>query len=378
MPTFDLPLDELRAYAPELAEPADLDAFWADTLAEARAHDLDVRLEPVDTGLTALETWDVTYAGFGGHPVRGWLDLPATRNGPLPAVVQFQGYGGGRGLAHERSLWAAAGYAHFVMDTRGQGSGWSPGDTARSRGRALRRTLGFMTRGILDPRDYYYRRVFTDAVRAVEAVRAHPRSTRRRVAVEGASQGGGDQHSRSAALVPDVAARCAGRAVPVRLPARHRDHGERHPYREIAALPQGAPRTTSEQVLATLSYFDGAILARRATAPALFSVALDGRDLPAVDGVRGLQRATRRAEGDRGVPVQRPRGRRAVPRSGAAPVAARPPLELADLRAPVGDAAGAQLLAAREERVGQLAAEGVSGLAAARLVRSRPTPPTPA
>ena len=60
MPTFDFPLDELRAYAPDLAEPADLDAFWADTLADARGHDLDVRLERVDTGLTALETWDVT------------------------------------------------------------------------------------------------------------------------------------------------------------------------------------------------------------------------------------------------------------------------------------------------------------------------------
>ena len=29
-----------------------------------------------------------------------------------------------------------------------------------------------MTRGILDPATYYYRRVYVDAVRAVEAVRA--------------------------------------------------------------------------------------------------------------------------------------------------------------------------------------------------------------
>src|SRR5258708_1012301 len=31
-----------------------------------------------------------------------------------------------------------------------------------------------VTRGILDPRDYYYRRLITDAVRAIEAVRALP------------------------------------------------------------------------------------------------------------------------------------------------------------------------------------------------------------
>ncbi len=63
--------------------------------------------------------------GFGGSPIRGWLHLPAGRGGPIPAVVEYIGYGGGRGLAHERILWAAAGYAHFVMDTRGQGSEWA-------------------------------------------------------------------------------------------------------------------------------------------------------------------------------------------------------------------------------------------------------------
>ena len=36
MPLFDLPLPELETYAPALDEPADLDAFWARTLAESR------------------------------------------------------------------------------------------------------------------------------------------------------------------------------------------------------------------------------------------------------------------------------------------------------------------------------------------------------
>ena len=48
-----------------------------------------------------------------------------------------------------------------------------------------------MTRGILDPRTYYYRRVFTDAVRAVEAARAHAAVDGERIAVTGPSQGGG-------------------------------------------------------------------------------------------------------------------------------------------------------------------------------------------
>lgn len=129
MPHFDLPLDELRAYRPTLTRPEDFDVFWEKTLAEAREHDLDARFVPVDVPLSAVDVFDVTYAGFGGHPVKGWLVLPAGTTGPLPAVVEYIGYGGGRGLPHTNLMWAAAGFAHFVMDTRGQGSGGRVGDT---------------------------------------------------------------------------------------------------------------------------------------------------------------------------------------------------------------------------------------------------------
>jgi cephalosporin-C deacetylase len=47
-----------------------------------------------------------------------------------------------------------------------------------------------MTQGILDPATYYYRRLITDAVRAVEAVRSHPAVDPQRIAVTGGSQGG--------------------------------------------------------------------------------------------------------------------------------------------------------------------------------------------
>src|SRR5690606_7491686 len=101
MALFDLPLDGLREYRGSGTEPEDFDACWAKTLAEARAHDLDARFEPVDTGLSTVRVFDVTFAGFGGHPVKGWLTVPAGAEGPLPLVVQFIGYGGGQiGRAH--------------------------------------------------------------------------------------------------------------------------------------------------------------------------------------------------------------------------------------------------------------------------------------
>ena len=127
MPRFDLPADELRDYRPDVAEPADFDAFWADTLSASRAVAEPPRLTRVESPLTLVDVVDVEFSGYAGDPIKGWLTVPAGAAGPLPAVVEYVGYGGGRALPHERLQWAASGYAHFVMDTRGQGSAWGTG-----------------------------------------------------------------------------------------------------------------------------------------------------------------------------------------------------------------------------------------------------------
>ena len=213
----------------------------------------------------------MTFAGYGGSRIRAWLHLPAGAEGRLPAVVEYVGYGGGRGLAHERLLFALAGYAHLVMDTRGQGSTWSVSDTPDPDDPGAPAHPGFMTRGILDPATYYYRRVFTDAVRAVEAVRSHPSVDPRRVAVTGGSQGGGIALG-VAGLVPDLAAVVPDVPFLCDFP-RATTLIDADPYGEIARYLK-AHRDHTEQVARTLDYFDGVNLGARATAPALFSVAL--------------------------------------------------------------------------------------------------------
>jgi cephalosporin-C deacetylase len=271
MAQSDMPLEELRAYTPALPVPTDIGAFWASTLEEARRHDLAVTCTPIDNGLAVIDTFDVTYAGFGGSPIRAWLHLPATRTGPLPAVIEYVGYGGGRGLAHERVLWAAAGYAHLVMDTRGQGSSWMVGDTPDPDAGGAPSHPGFMTQGILDPATYYYRRVFTDAVRAVEAARTLDSVDPTRVGVTGGSQGGGISLA-VAGLVPDLAAVMTDVPFLTDFP-RAITFADSNPYGEIVRYLK-AHRDHVAQALTTLSYFDTATLARTARAPALFSVGL--------------------------------------------------------------------------------------------------------
>lgn len=271
MAFFDFSLDTLRTYRPERDEPANFDAFWQGTLAEARQTPLEPRFDPIDCGLRTLEAFDVTFNGYGGQPIKGWLLLPRQRSGPLPCVVEYIGYGGGRGFATDWLLWGSAGYAHLVMDTRGQGSAWSKGDTPDLESDTGNPQFpGFMTRGVLKPETYYYRRVFTDAVRAVEAARAHSAIDGSRIAASGGSQGGGITLAVSGladvqAIMPDVPFLCHYR--------RATEITDAHPYQEIARYLM-IHRDKEASVFGTLGYFDGVNFAARASASALFSVAL--------------------------------------------------------------------------------------------------------
>ncbi|TFW00129.1 acetylxylan esterase [Leifsonia flava] len=277
MTRFDLTLPELELYRPEVAEPEDFDAFWERTLDEARAFPAEPVVERVSSPLTQVEVHDVTFTGFAGQPVRAWLLLPSGSTSPLPAVIEYLGYGGGRGLPHEKLEWAASGYAHLIMDTRGQGSGWGTGGDTPDPAGTGPSSPGFMTRGIQSPDDYYYRRVYTDAVRLVDAARTLPQIDPARIIVTGVSQGGG--------IAVAVAGLVDG-LLGVLPDVPFLQHFERavgltdaFPYQEIVTY-LSVHRDVVEQTYRTLSYFDGVNFARRASAPALFSTALHDQTCP--------------------------------------------------------------------------------------------------
>jgi cephalosporin-C deacetylase len=248
-------------------EPDDFDAFWKATL-DAADGPVILSAHPEPNGLPLLDCWDVTFAGFDGDPIRAWYTRPAGRHDPLPAVVEFAGYGRGRGLPHERLTWPAAGYAHLLMDNRAQGDRYgSGGDTPDPQGTAE----GLITRGILSPWDHYYRRLITDAARAVHAVRALPGVDPARVAVAGNSQGGGLALA-VAGLIPDLAAVLTSAPFLCQI-QRAVDLARTEPYQLIADY-LAVHRDAVPAVWNTLAYVDAVTFARRAVAPVHFGIGL--------------------------------------------------------------------------------------------------------
>lgn len=269
----DMPLAQLREHRPDLTIPHGFDDFWAESLAEARTHPLDVEITAVDLGFHGVTTYDVAFSGFGGHRIRAWLRVPDGADRPLPGVVQFHGYRGGRGQAHEPQIWPLAGFAHLSVDTRGQGGVWTHGATPDPVGGSGPEVAGWLTRGIAAPETAYYRRVYVDAVRAVEAMRGMGDVDPARVFAIGGSQGGAIALA-VAGLMPDLAGVAADVPFLCDFPEALTLASPGAPgYGEVLQY-LGLHRDEEESVLRTLSFIDVANLVTRASAPALVSVAL--------------------------------------------------------------------------------------------------------
>jgi cephalosporin-C deacetylase len=274
MALYDLPQAELEGHRCSAPEPPGLDAFWERTLTEARSLATAPSFQPYrPETYGALAVDDVTFSGFGGHPIRGWFLRPRDPAEPLPCLVTYIGYGGGRAFPVDHALFAAAGYAVLVMDTRGQGGEWLPGATGDpGAGASGAEHPGVMTRGISSPETYYFRRLYTDAVRAIETAADHPQVDAGRIAVSGFSQGGGLSLA-AAALAPGLVRLCMADMPFLCDIERGAQIAPEPPYTELTRYLALHPERQDE-IVGTLRHVDCALLASRIRARCIVSVGL--------------------------------------------------------------------------------------------------------
>src|SRR5450432_2587087 len=251
------PMDvaDMSTYGPQLRAPADLAEYWRGALSAVEATQTP-QLTRHPSPVTSVDVYDLTFAGYNDQPIRGWVLSPRGVDRALPCVVEYVGYGGGRGLPHDWLYWSACGFVHVVMDTRGQGSSWRRGDTSDRGAPGSPQVPGFLTAGLPNVDDLYYRRLFVDAVRAVDAARSIPYVDPEAVTVTGVSQGGALALAVAAlrhdifATMPDVPFLCdirrAARIAPLK------------PFTELAEW-LAVHRAEADDALAALDYVDVAL-----------------------------------------------------------------------------------------------------------------------
>ncbi len=234
MPLYDKPLEELVVYNPPLTRQPDFDQFWTDTLAEGARTPLNPAMELLDYPALGVRVYKVEYDGWRRARICGWYLVPEAA-GPFPALIQYHGYSGSRGEVHPYLMWALQGYAVLAVDVRGQS-----GDTTDPATYTGGHTTGWMTQGIMDPQEYYYRGVYMDCVRAIDFVANRPEVDARHIGLMGGSQGGGltlavaALDHRPVLAMPDIPYLCHfKRAV---------DMAARMPYLEISNYIRRWPR----------------------------------------------------------------------------------------------------------------------------------------
>ena len=188
MPIFEMPLDQLPLYRGRNPRPDDFDAYWAAALGELASTDSNVALRPVDYAASFADCFDLQFTGVGGARVYAkYLRPRGVSSSRVPAVAVFHGSSGGSPDWFALLPYVAQGWCVAALDCRGQGG--RSEDVGGVSGNTLQ---GHIIRGLLDsPHKLLYRQIFLDCVQLMRILMTFPEIDSDRLAVTGASQGGG-------------------------------------------------------------------------------------------------------------------------------------------------------------------------------------------
>ena len=143
--TFDLPIEQLRAYRGENPRPTDFDSFWDSSLVEMRSIDPKVELTTADFQVPNVECFHLFFTGVDDARIHAKLLRPANAISPHPAVLLFHGYTGDSGDWFDKLGYVAAGFTVAALDCRGQAG------LSEDRGSVTGNTLhGHIIRGLDD------------------------------------------------------------------------------------------------------------------------------------------------------------------------------------------------------------------------------------
>jgi len=257
---YDLPLEELRVYKPELTKRPDFDAFWSNTLDKLAEVPLSYERTEIPYPVRGIKVYRILYQGFNHARIEAILAMPESSQ-PLPGIAAYHGYNWCMDNdIHDTVDLALKGYAVLRMMCRGQ-HGLSVDNVISSNGHVS----GWMAKGIQDKEEYYYRAVYMDAVRAIDVLASMPEVDGSRIAVTGGSQGGAITLAAAAlSSVPKLAVADYPYLSHFQRAIEITPNGPYGELNEYFKRHSGSPEI-EVKAMETLSYFDLMNLAPRIT-----------------------------------------------------------------------------------------------------------------
>ncbi len=263
---------ELYEYLPPLTKEPDFDAFWEATLKQTKSEPLNAKVTEKEYPSPFIKVYDVTFDGFGSHPIKGIYMLPAfVENKELPCFVNYHGFGDFRGTPVDFMPWLMMGMAVFSMDCREQSG--DTGNAASNHGMVG----NLVTKGLLDKNEYYFRAVYMDCIKALDFVCQREEIDKKKIVIHGISQGGALCMA-TAAL--DDRPYLAIADIPSNCNFEERVKEYQGSFSAVTDYLRLYPERT-DIALSTLSYFDNMNLADRITCKLFAQVGLRDEICPA-------------------------------------------------------------------------------------------------
>lgn len=261
---------QLLEYRSTVTKPADFDMFWQDTKSQSAIQPINLEKTPYDYPDIHTKSYNISFDGFEGHRIHGiYIEPMFLGKKPTHTIVSFHGYGGNCGLPAQFMNYVILGCAVLSIDCRGQ-SGITPDSAYRSDN-----FKSHAAKGLGSKEDYYYRKVYMDGVRAIDAaLELNPGSS---IIVKGGSQGGA---LTLAVCALDGRPVAAFADIPSNCDIRRRIETATGSFSEITEYLKVYPEET-DRIFEMVSYVDNINLAPWIKCPVYASVGLKDDVCPA-------------------------------------------------------------------------------------------------
>ncbi len=244
----------------------DFDEFWKKTLEKVEEKNLNVKSKIIDHPFKSAEIRELTYEGLDGTPVSTYLMLPEkAKTESVPVVVAYHGFQWCKMYPEQYAHWLMIGVAVIAIDFRFQG-----GTTGSNSGFPEGMGQYYINLGVLDINQYYFYHLITDALLAVKLARETVEIDSTKIAVAGASQGGGLALT-IAAL--DKSVRLSMALVPSASWIEKRIMDRTGSFANLAAYIARCPHHL-DKILDTVSYIDNINHADKIKCPVLVGLGL--------------------------------------------------------------------------------------------------------
>lgn len=244
----------------------DFSLFWSMARKELAGVKPEFRMIKIDSLCTdSHNMYLVEMRSLGNALIRGWYCVPV-RAGRYPAVMQVPGYSS---VMQPSYVNYGDDIIGFGLNIRGHGNSTddvNPGFP------------GYILSGIEDKNSYIYRGAYMDCIRGIDFLFSRPEVDKKRVAVDGASQGGALTFA-TAALDNERIAVCTPQ-VPFLSDFPDYFRVAEWPGNEFRNYVEVEKKQTWEEVFRTLSYFDIKNLAPGIKAPLFMGVGLIDKTCP--------------------------------------------------------------------------------------------------